>query len=480
VTIRPMITRWVPPGLCVAGLLLISGCGDGSEALEKGIALLQEGRSDAAVPALERAARRAPENATAHCNLGIAYAAQKNTARATAALRRAAELAQDDPRPLELLGQMFAAQEQWEEARNVLAEAQDRARSSARILAARGMVEFGAGQTARAQDLFQRCLRIEPGYPPALYNMAQVFQEYPDGDTTAIEYLERYLGSGLVDKKHSEAARDQMLALRKKLAGPEGAGPSPAEPLLAAALEAVEAQNFTLALIRLKDAVRSDPAFSDAQWELARLYDLYLEDPETAMGLYESFVTRFPGDERVSKARERQVALAQPRRPALADVVGSAAADSGLAKATYEAALEHHRNHDWDAAIDAYRQVLAHDAQHALAAINLGQVYKATDDLDGAHEALEYAYRIKPDMPDSGYYLAQIYRAMGQRPEAEVLAQSVAAKHPQYARIYYLLGLLSRDAQNPEKAREHFKKFIELAPANDARAARVREWLATQ
>jgi tetratricopeptide (TPR) repeat protein len=484
----------VPSRRCLLGLMVLPalvllaspGCSprNGEAVLEAGMARLQQGQFESAAQLLEKAVRRQPQSATAHCNLGIAYWELGEVTRALASLGRAAELARNDPRPLELLGQVFTRLERWEEARRTLADAQALDPGSARVMTSRAVVEFRAGEPAAAEALLSRALKMDPNYAPALYNMAQVQRYLPDGKAAAGTYFERFLDAATHEDRHTTAAQRFLTpssdAPRNAVLDdlpPGTPGPSPAEPLLIAARDAIAAGDYTTALISLKEAVRTDPAFADAQWALVQLYDKNIDDPTRAAELYTDFIARFPADERTATARLRSEDLAAAtRRPALASIAGTAGVDQAAVAAAYQKAIAAHRAADWPTAIQEYRTVLSHDAGNVASALNLGQASKAMGDLVGAEEAFAYALAKDGVSSDAAYGLASVMRERGKLAEARSVASRALARDPNHPRMHHLMGLILLAQGEEAEARKHFQRYVELAP-DEPVARRLRDWL---
>lgn len=464
-------------------VLLAAGCGgDGRNGhLENGLAELRRGEFDAAAKSLEKAADKHPESATVHCNLGVAYWELGRVTPALASLRRAADLAPDDARPMEFLGQLFTHLERWEDARRVLSQARDIAPGAVRILAARALVEFRDGQPERAREFLSRALRIEPDYPPALYNLAQIHRYLPEGEDTAKRYFERYLGAVSHEDRHTEAAHaflDRVAAPPDDDAPPTaGDGRRSAAALLAKARAAQAQGDLAATGAALKAAVAAEPDAPEAAWEMACFVDDYRGDSERAMTLFTGFIRRFPGDPRAADARQRMAELTEAaKQPALAELAGSEGPDPARASTFFSAGLEQHRAGNWDAAATQYRQALAYNREQLPAALNLGQVLRADGNLRGAIEAFEYALGLKPDMGEARYQLAAALHTRGRLTDAIAQAEKGVAADPEHARTYHLLGRLYLAANRPEEARRNFERYVQLAP-DEPLARRTREWL---
>jgi tetratricopeptide (TPR) repeat protein len=75
------------------------------------------------------------------------------------------------------------------------------------------------------------------------------------------------------------------------------------------------------------------------------------------------------------------------------------------------------------------------------------------------------------------YNLGNIYKAARQYPRAETEFLKAMEMNPDDAALHYNLGILYDDnLENGQKARQHYERFLELAP-NDPDAPNVVKWL---
>jgi len=449
--------------------LLVAGCGrNGRRLLNDGLDELQAGNDTEAVVLLERAAALLPTNATAHCNLGLAYWRQGMYERAAKALRRAADLDRTSAIPLELLVQVYGKAGQLELARKTFDEAQhERATPSPRVLTAMALVEHGAGDPVVARDYLVQALDINPDYAPAAYNMACLAGENDEGHAEAAAYFKRFLTLvGETNTAQVATARAFIAPTPPAAPGNDGdtSGTQTAsntiDTLLGNARRAIGNENLDEALVLLKEAVKRDPGHRDALWELVLLYDVGLKDKERADQHLVLFMERFPNDP-----------MSRGRSPA---ATGS---DPAGARKAFSKAVSCYRTSDWDGAIEYYQSALRLDNGFHDASYNLGLTYKAKGELEKARNEFVYTLRIKPDMADAAYMLALVHRALGEPSKAIEHLEALLKQTPGYAKAHLLLGYVYQDRRESAKARVHFKRYVELAPPNDPSAIKLKQWL---
>lgn len=467
---------------------------------------MRKGDYEAAVVLLEQAAVRRPEHPATHMNLALAYWKLGYHEDAARSARRAASLAPGETEPLELLAEVHAADREWEAVRNVLAEAHRIDPGSARVLTRMAVAETRIGEPGLARKYLDQALEINPHYGPALYDMARLHLKVTNDRATARRYFERYLDAPATDPDRRAAAKaflseaapvapvapqagvsepaasafavatadakaepatERAAQIAKEPGTPrraEAGRPSPGSPvsaLVEAARQAVARQEYVAALIKLKEAVKADPADPVALWELAVLYDKHLGLEQKAREAYARYDDRFPG-----------------QQPGTARTEGIPPAEAPEVRALriWGEGLEAHKRQDWDAAIRLYEQALSVDGACLNAAYNLGLVHKARGNAAAAAAAFRRALAIEPGMTKARYMLGVVLRDLKDYGEAESVASELVAHDPDYANGHLLMGLILRESGQEAKSLPSFRRFLELAP-DDPSAPKVREWL---
>lgn len=480
--------------------LLAVGCGDKrSQAdLERGMESLRRGDAERAERYLAKATRRQPDSATAFGNLGAAYWQLGQRKEAALAFRRAADLDNTNAPAFEWLGRALTDLNRWDDARAALKRADELNPDNPRILTALSVVEYRGGDKHNAHLLLSKALNHAPDYPPALYNLAVLHRDHYTNRTDALLYFRRYLTVAGTNS-HVAAARAEIerkqpvtsnaVAVRPPVT-PAVAAPAPkpavtsapparalpprtaseAAPLVKRARAAIQTEEYDEALTLLNDATTRDPRNADALWELALLYDKYLQSQDKAALTYDRFRKLFPNDPRnkiASPAQSRREAPpAETTGPSSRHFPppGSSSDPRAQARDLWRRALAQYQAGRWDASIADYQQALTLDPKFADAAYNLGFAFKAKGEERQAQKAFAQALAIKPDLAPAEYMLAVLCRDMNEPDAAIEHAKRALQIRPAYAEAHLLIGILYRDAMRYDAARLHFKKAAELAP----------------
>ena len=482
-----------------------AGCGSSpSSASDLGLRALEQGRYPSAIRYLEKAVKESPQDASVLANLGIAYWKTKQPEKAINSFNRAALLAREDSRPVEFAAQVYGSLGRWPDAVSLLEEAYRRAPDSPRVLTALAAAQAQAGQVNQAKALLNQALSMKPDYAPALYNLGVISRDWLKNTDDAHGYFEKYLeieGSG----ERAEQLRAELVggpaAVPPKSARADGKAVSrkggkadeAAAALLLQARKATQAESYDEALLKIRQAIDASPGYADAHWELARLYDKYLQDLRQAADTYRQFVMQFPDDTRSVDARARLDQLASGKRAA--DSAGTVSPaqvipgglqfqkleqrDPQAAIQAYNRAVQYHRANDLERAVYYYTRSIEADDSSADAFFNLGLVYRAKGDMDKARQAFLYALSLKSDMQNARYMLALVYSDLNLDIKAIDHLTELLRVNPAYADAHLALGsIYQKDKNKQALAKQHFQKYLDLAPDGMA-AADVRKWLAS-
>ena len=146
-------------------------------------------------------------------SLGALAFEQGDGRRARTLFRTASQLRPGDVRPLEYMAETYLREHAYADARRTLQSALERSPHAPRLLTRLGVVEHRAGQADEAGASFMQALEVDPGYLPALYNLAMVRAADPGNREHALEYLTQYIQAERDDRRRRQA-EETLLALR--------------------------------------------------------------------------------------------------------------------------------------------------------------------------------------------------------------------------------------------------------------------------
>jgi len=131
----------------------------------------------------------------------------------------------------------------------------------------------------------------------------------------------------------------------------------------------------------------------------------------------------------------------------------------------------------WMDAMQEYRTATQFDPSWFEAQFNFGVLSFRLGNHRQAIEAYEMALAIEPDSIDARYNFALALKAAGYVPDAVNELKKILARAPDEVRAHLALGnLYAQKLRQPNEAREHYLKVLELDPGNPS-AAEIRYWL---
>ncbi len=140
-------------------------------------------------------------------------------------------------------------------------------------------------------------------------------------------------------------------------------------------------------------------------------------------------------------------------------------------------AQQFERNLDWALAADAYHRAAELDPGWFEAQYNYGVMAARAGQPDQSLAAYEMALAIRPDSTDARYNFALELTAAGYVTDAENELKKIVAGHPNDVRAQLALAnLYAQQLRDPERARTHYLKVLELDPHNP-QATNIRFWL---
>jgi predicted O-linked N-acetylglucosamine transferase (SPINDLY family) len=159
-----------------------------------GIALSAQGRQDAALPHLEKAAALKPDEPQFHENLGLCQRQLRQFGAAERSLRNSLALKPDAAEAINALGSVLTSLDRIDEARRLFerAVALDPSHVGARFNLAKTVK--GLGEAAAAEAELRKILEIDPANLPAIVALAELLHEPLQRRAEAKAMAERAMG----------------------------------------------------------------------------------------------------------------------------------------------------------------------------------------------------------------------------------------------------------------------------------------------
>ena len=152
-------------------------------------------------------------------------------------------------------------------------------------------------------------------------------------------------------------------------------------------------------------------------------------------------------------------------------------ADAASAMKSYDEGVALQKKGDLDGAVTRYKNAIRLNPNDPRAYYNLGIIYQKRKQYDLARNSYAYALELNPGMVNARYNLGLVYRDLRRIDDAVRELNTVLRDSPANASAHLLLGeIYDAGGERTDLAREHYEKFLELAP-EDPSAAVVRRWL---
>ena len=416
---KKTLERTLQGALLTAMSVAFFGCAREPVSLRiaKGQEELRNGEHSAAARHFRSAIRTKTDSALLFFNLGMAEFESRQLKKAAHAFARAAELTTDDNTDaLEALARVRHLQRRWDDANAAYEKALQKAGRRPRILAAMAATELQSGSIAAAGGLLTEALAQNPDELTAIYNMACLHRDGFQDAGAAVAYFTRFLS---LAPESESAARLRAEAALEALGDVSPATSGRAEALI---LQSRRAATPTEAASFAEQAVNEDPLSADTLWNLASILEKQVRDSARAGSAYGTFIRLFPKDSRVQ------------RIPAALRIAG---VNEALAAARTAEATS-----NWDAAALAYRQALSVAPSDADIWVKLSDVYRTSGGTALALAAALKAQELRPNDADAEYRLGYLYLQQGQQ----------------------------------QKAVEHYRRYLRVAPEGSEKEI-IRQWL---
>lgn len=398
----------------LASVLLKSG--QGSNALTVLAPALKDSKPDAQLLALagetsmqakdfakateyfEKANALAPQTAMLHTALALSTLAQGENNRAVAELEMATNLDKKSVQPSILLIMTHLRLKEYDKAMAAAIVAEQVQPANPVVQNLKGGIYLGKNDAHNARSSFEKALSIQPGYFPAVANLAQldVLEKKPEAAKKRFEaLLER-------DKKNAQA----MTALA----------------------------SLALSQGRKEEATH---------W-LERAHNENPEVLQPAMLLAGQYLRNGEKQKALNLAKKLQVTNAQ--NPDVLDILAQAQFASG----------------DKGGALESYSRLVVIMPKSALAQFRIAQVYMAMENLPAASDALQKALVLKPDYLDAQLAQAALEFHKGMPEKAIVVARQIQKQQQTLPVGYVLEGDVLMAQKKPALAVKAYEQAFTL------------------
>jgi tetratricopeptide (TPR) repeat protein len=135
------------------------------------------------------------------------------------------------------------------------------------------------------------------------------------------------------------------------------------------------------------------------------------------------------------------------------------------------------KEEDWQGALDNALKSVQYNPEDTEINQVLYAAYNGLGQKDKAEEVLKKMQAENPEKAGLNMFnqAADLYNA-GNVAEAKKIFEAIVAGQPNHAKTHYMLGMCYAGEDNKAKAKEHFEKFLQLAP-NDPDAGTAQEML---
>ncbi len=208
-----------------------AGSAENAEAYNRlGVLLWEMGNSKDAVEAFNESIRMDAGQYDVLCNLGVALSVQNDFTAAERTFREASLIKPGDPRPLAFAGVLYAKNQRWDEAANNLNRALGRTPNDSCLQTALALAELHTAGAEAALKRLQAVAKQNPGYAPALFNIASIYQYWLKNQPEAKRWFELYLRKASGTDAFAEQARARLQAIAAGNSGEKLAFTPPHSP----------------------------------------------------------------------------------------------------------------------------------------------------------------------------------------------------------------------------------------------------------
>jgi len=137
-----------------------------------------------------------------------------------------------------------------------------------------------------------------------------------------------------------------------------------------------------------------------------------------------------------------------------------------------------YKAHDFGGAEELYRLAIQTETAYFPAQLNLGILLFKSGRFDESIKECTKAVALRPDHPSAHFHLGNAYYSKMWWEEALVEYDRVLALDPHHIDVHFSLGGIYVQRGHKEKAIECWKKYIDVAPSDTAKAQLARDYIA--
>jgi len=367
-----------------------------------------------------------------------------------------------------------------------------------------GLVRLERGRASEAAQYFNSALKQQPGYGPALLNLAIVSHQYLKDRSVALQKYREYLALK-PPPDNQEAVRSVAHQLELELEPPARPAAATIPAPVNTNASAPKAASTDLNVARPSVAPKPEPVVAVPKAVAAASppkpepllppapspnVEVVKVAPEPVFKPAQDVVatprpTKAPTSEPLTSAFLAPPRVAEspvpsqpaPGRYAYKSPAKPASGNRAEAERLFAQGAQAQQAHRVAEAIQGYRAATRLDPSYFDANYNLGLAATEAGDLPAALSAYEHALAIRPDSLDARYNFALVLKQANFLADAANELEKLLANYPNESRAHLALGnLCAQQLHEPAKARQHYLKALETDPKNP-QAGAIRFWL---
>ncbi len=429
-----------------------------------------------AIPLLESGIQIAPQRADLHAALGESYFMAGKIDKAIEEFKQLLAL-EHSARSLAFLGLSYRNLGRFDEAKSYFEQGLKLDPRNTLCIYNLGYIAERQGDSATADAQFQKALNINPDFPDAILELANlriVQHRLPEAETLLRKYVQvshdpatGYYKLAMVERTlHEMDAAERDLKVFKTLSKNATDGPYPYQHLfdyLDNRSRLAPGARNQLDLTELDAEVKRHPEQPQNLYLLAQAY-LKSGDVENAMKTIASLDKISAGDYRTLTGTGVLLARYHYYDAAIQHFEAALQANPNSDDVKFNLANAYFKKRQYQQALDIANQV-SPDGRKDNAYLNLlGDIYLHSDDTAHAIAIFEDAIQRNPD-DDQGYLsLALVQFRQNQAAAAQATLLKGQARIPGSGKLYWGLGLAFMLQGDTSKAAQLFEHTIELLP----------------